>query len=877
MAGSDDSIRPKLDGCRVFVVPYCHADWAWTHTRRWHELRYIKVFEDVLAILNEQERAGVSPAAPEAFRWYMDSYCMELVPFLRARPERVDELRRRVSSGRIGVCGGYANVRINHVHGETFVRSLIYGRRAFERVFPDADLSVHSDIVDVAVGHPQLPQLLRLGGYRYLQFWRPHEALNAKGVPQQFIWRGLDGSEVIAARGQYGGGWDAAVCPPEPDDAGWDAVVRTWWERWLQERQAYSPTGVLWVQQGGDDSRPLRSGFYLDTPVALPTLIEAWNQRECSSVRFATPGEVFAVLEAERERLPAIVGTLDPCDVCYNSAWAGADGLWRLREQCAQAILIAETLGALLAGVGRASEDVGRVQATCEELWRNTLVLSAHAMQWLFQDDFDDVQDLARTTLSSARALQRRLLGELVDGTQLPGNPVAVVYNPLPFERRATVPVRITFVEGDTGGLPDTLRLIDIDGKELPFQIRDEMWHVKVRWEADLLLQIELPAGGWNVVCWAAGAPAYVEVTSDSCEVLENEVLRLEFERGHLIRIVEKDRGKTWSAPDECSFGHLRAYDVDTTAPLHVGRTMGHADACWETWRVTERGPVRQTLRCEGHVGAHRATLEARLYRGERRVEFAVWLDCAGMDGFIAAHAPLPDGGRLVGDMPFCVEDKDLGAEPYVGIERRREGMFIAQSFVDWTDGDSGMCYVSHDGDRYYVFDRQGGTLGHILVNSVRPVADGWERHVNRQRDALGEHNFTFSVLPHAGDWREAELWRRARALRTPAICDWPRAVGDRPLDRSLLRLEPANVSLSAFYREGDCLLLRVCESAGQAVEATIVLPFVPADVQCVDLLGVPMRDGGPGKASPGIASRDRTLSFPLGSWQIVTIAVTIG
>jgi len=38
---------------KIFIVPYCHADWAWKFTRRWHEKRYVLVFEEVLAILEK--------------------------------------------------------------------------------------------------------------------------------------------------------------------------------------------------------------------------------------------------------------------------------------------------------------------------------------------------------------------------------------------------------------------------------------------------------------------------------------------------------------------------------------------------------------------------------------------------------------------------------------------------------------------------------------------------------------------------------------------------------------------------------------------------------------------------------------------------------
>lgn len=53
MSIATESIRRQLEGRHTLVVPYCHPDWAWTHTRHWHELRYVKTIEDALYILAE--------------------------------------------------------------------------------------------------------------------------------------------------------------------------------------------------------------------------------------------------------------------------------------------------------------------------------------------------------------------------------------------------------------------------------------------------------------------------------------------------------------------------------------------------------------------------------------------------------------------------------------------------------------------------------------------------------------------------------------------------------------------------------------------------------------------------------------------------------
>lgn len=862
MAGELEAIREALKGMTILVVPYCHADWAWMHTRRWHERRYVLVLDEVLDILAAQDEAGIPHEAAEAYRWYTDCWITQIATYLETRPERAEELRTRIAEGRIAICGGYANVRVNHVPGEIFVRALVLGRRRWREHFPEADLSVHSDLVDVAVGHPQLPQLLRLAGYDFLQFWRPETALNEKGLPHQFIWEGLDGTQVLAVRGSYGGLIQPQYAPRDFAER-WDEVVRYWWDNALSYKRGRAPTSILWLNHGSDDSRPLRTGPPTDLPLHLPGVISTWNERETSRMRFATPVQAFALLTARREELPVIKGTLDPIDVAYNAAWGGELGLWRRREEAARAIGLAEMLATLWAGMGGPAVE----QERFDDLWRDALLFSAHATQWLFQDDFDELAQLAERTLTDARRAQQQTLGELAARIDCPEDAQQVLFNPLPCAREVTVPVLLSFVRGDRGGAPEALRLLDGEGREVPCQALRPLRCGGRTWEYEALARVAMPAGGWTVLRAEAARPAQAPAPPiEDAVSISNDLLTLEFDRGRLMNMIERT-GRAWSARGETPFAHLRAYNVDVTKPLHVGPIVGRTDAVWQRWRVTEAGPLRWTYRSEGAVGACPVALEARLYAGEPRAEFAVEVQWDGRNGFLAALLPYPEQGELVGDMPFCVENKPLWDEHWVGIERTRPGMFIARSFVDWTADGHGIAYLSHDGDRYYYMDLEEHELAHILVNSVaEPYAD-WEESVNRQMRGVGRHRFTFSLVPHAGDWREAGLPALSERLRTPVLQTRPRGRGDLPMAGSLLAVAPETVALSACYTDGDRVLVRVYDATGDGGRTAITLPFAVSAAERVDLNGEPM-DG------PEVHIEERTVALELRPWEIMTVAV---
>ena len=46
------------------------------------------------------------------------------------------------------------------------------GRKRFQELFPGAEMVVHGEGVDTALGHPQIPQLITKGGFKYLRAGR---------------------------------------------------------------------------------------------------------------------------------------------------------------------------------------------------------------------------------------------------------------------------------------------------------------------------------------------------------------------------------------------------------------------------------------------------------------------------------------------------------------------------------------------------------------------------------------------------------------------------------------------------------------------------------------------------------------------------------
>ena len=143
--GTIDDLREFTAGSEFLVIPYCHADYAWTHHRRWHEERYALVIEEVLDLCQ----------ADPGFRFCVDACTDCIAPFIARRPDRAEELWKRVRQGQIGVLAPtLVSPRPTTCPKEAFIRNPTLGLRAFPHREAGDGYPVMS-CPDVGFGHSQ--------------------------------------------------------------------------------------------------------------------------------------------------------------------------------------------------------------------------------------------------------------------------------------------------------------------------------------------------------------------------------------------------------------------------------------------------------------------------------------------------------------------------------------------------------------------------------------------------------------------------------------------------------------------------------------------------------------------------------------------------
>jgi alpha-mannosidase len=274
--------------------------------------------------------------------------------------------------------------------------------------------------------------------------------------------------------------------------------------------------------------------------------------------------------------------------------------------------------------------------------------------------------------------------------------------------------------------------------------------------------------------------------------------------------VVLEDLSDTWSHG-------VAAYDTELGA-------FGCRSA-----RVVEAGPVRTRVRVESGYGHSTLVEDLILTAGAGHIEVRAQLDWHERQRLVKLRFPCALGSpKITSSIPYGHIGRPSG-----GTEEP------TQAWVDvsGTDGAGRTAGLSVVNDGKHGYDACGAEIGLTVARS--PVY-AW--HDPRKLDP-GEHyqyldqgcqEFSYGVLPHAGDWSQAGTVRLAEELNQPLIALPEHAhPGDLPTAASFLDGSAGPVVVSVLKRaeDGGGVVVRAYESGGMAAHCRIGLGFLGRSV----------------------------------------------
>ena len=816
-------MKPAKD---VFLfIPHTHWEGAVFKTREEYLDLGLPIILRALRLLEKHPH----------YRFVLDQACF-VQPFLERYPEAAATLRGHVEAGRVEIAGGMDVMPdVNMPGGESCVRQILYGKGFFRRVLG----------VDVRIGwqldtfghHAQMPQLMRLAGYR--SFWS-QRGVPDLNLPSEFLWEGLDGTRIPF----YWLPQSYAVTFKSP------STLPEFTAFMIQRYEALTPNSA-----GAGRVGPAGADVCLPEE-HVPELVGPFNEQPDMpfELRIGLPSDYERLVEARGDERPVVRGELNPI---FQGTYSSRIELKQRSRELERLLTSAEKLDALLHALGEPVNDGDLWPAWEPMLFNQTHDLMSGVMtDHVFVDVIGGFDYAAR---SAQAAVESRLarLAPCID-TRGDGVPL-VVHNTMSWSR-----TDVAYADaGFTGDDVRDLRLVDADGRPVPFQIyhadrsdRGALIRVKIAFVAR-----DVPAMGHAVYhltplsCDPEPAPA-PETETGIDGLLENEHYRLHIDpaTGAITRLVAKagdwevlngpgnvvaredDRGDLWEP-----YRHLNAGQFVTMKERHPAPAPGQAVLSTDvqgTDGTLTRGPVFSELSVSHPFGegGHFHT-RVRLFHGVRRIE--VRTQVRNDERYVRYRGLFPT--------PFAA-GPSTHEIPYGAIERPDGIEYPAQNWFAHGDGEHGVAILNRGLPGSNVAD------GVMMVSLMRSadiaaygIGGGYEGQASASGFEVGKQNtFDYALVAYDGDWRAAGITREGLAYNHPFLVRSaaPRA-GALPGRWGLLEISHRHVVASAlkWSEDGQGAVLRVYETAGEAVEARIQLHVDVDAAYEVDLMEDTIRE----------------------------------
>jgi alpha-mannosidase len=558
--------------------------------------------------------------------------------------------------------------------------------------------------------------------------------------------------------------------------------------------------------------------------------VEAFNRDPKAPfvMRMAVPAEYEAIIARRTDR-PVFKGELNPIFQGIYSSRIELKTWMRVMER---QLLTAEKLSALGTVLGSPA-DMGGIWAAWEPvLFNQTHDLASGVMTDHVYEDTVRSYEFANRRAEAIIDGAWEVLASKID-TRGPGAPV-IVFNPLGWPRSDMAEVHAGFGQG---GVND-IELTGLDGQSVPVQILDSTRYRDggLKTARVAFVARDVPALGYSTYHLSPmrgsragtnfkGPPA---AAGGALVRLENELYSITVDRrtgaiaslrvkagdwevlsgkGNVVSR-QQDRGDLWELYKGLDGGSRIAMTNRQNVPTRDEAAFsdtGEGEA-----GTAIAGPVLCELRIDRPFGSGRFATSVRLYSGLRRIDITTKL--VNREKYVRYQVHFPTtikAGTNTHEIPFG------------SIERPAAIEFPAQNWVDYGDGSRGLALLNVGLPGNLTTD------GTLLVSLLRAhtlgaygFGGGYEPGMSSDSGLqLGqERTMRYALLPHAGDWREAGVFRDGLELNHPLLCRnvSPHA-GALPSRWGLLEVSHPSVvvsSLKPSLQNGAAL--RVYEATGR-------------------------------------------------------------
>ncbi|MBS3786933.1 alpha-mannosidase [Candidatus Bipolaricaulota bacterium] len=772
--------KSEFSDFKLTAVGHAHLDsawlWPWSETVR----KAGRTFSSALKLTEEYPDFRFLQSQPHLYEFVRQRY-----------PEIFKKIKEKVKSGNWETVGGtWIECDVNISGGEALARQYLYGKRYFREEF-DVDPKI-TFIPDVFGYSASLPGIAKAADCPYF-FTQKMSWSEVNEFPHHsFVWEGIDGSQIIAhfppADTYNGMTFDDPV----------NEVVKS--ARDYKEKDQLNRAAYLigWGDGGGGANRDMvEQADSINEIDALPDL------------EFGQLKDFFSELENNRDKLEKWVGEL------YLERHRGTlttQGVTKRNNRKLEFALREAEIWSSIALLG--DNDFDYPKEELDSTWKTLLfhqfhdVLPGSSIGEVYEDadrDYGKAFETVETIISEAR---HELVGDLETADK------CFVYNSLPWRMDRLAKTELPDFEGGK------ITAVDSEGNRYPTQSSGK------NDDAVVFNAAGLPALGGKTFRFEPGTNDVHNELKISENRLENSLIRVTLGKdGMISTLLDKSADREVLESPGNRFGLYRdlptefdAWEIEGDI-YEVSKDLPPPT----TTKVIENGPVRGILRQERTFGDSKITQDLIIYRGSKRLDFETSVDWHEKDNLLKVH------------FPIAVRSNEATYEIQYGHYRRPthsntswdEARFEVphQKWVDVAEHNYGAALLN---DCKYGVNVDGTEIGLSLLrgpSSPDPESD------------MGPHQFTYSLLPHQGDFRETGVIKQSYELNT--------SPGTNPSEdmmelEPLVKVEDDGVVIEAIKRSEvspNALVIRAYESWGRRVSTDLHFGFDSKSVKETNII----------------------------------------
>lgn len=778
---ADDILNARIDGMEknssvnVYCVGHTHIDMAWLWRLKHTHEKASRSFSTVLRMMEMFPEYIFLQTQPQLYAYIKEEF-----------PEIYEEIKKRAAQGRWEVDGGmWVEADCNLTSGESLTRQILIGSNFIRDEFgKEVEYLWLPDVFGYSWA---LPQILKKSGIDMFMTTKISWNQYNRMPHDTFFWKGMDGSEVLTH----------FITTPEPwNEPGswfytynglltagtvkgvWDAYSEKEMNKDLLISYGYGDGG------GGVNRDLLEMRRRIDKMPGLPSL------------KTSTAGEYFRKLKETVKETDQYVHTWDgELYLEYHRGTYTSQGYnKRMNRKMELLYRKAEWLTAMNAVLEQNMEKAQQEKLT--QGWKMILTNQFHdiipgsSIHEVYEDsrrDYEKVKQIAEEVTADYRAAAL----EDKEGAY-------TVYNASGWDldELAAAPLN-----GETV-------YTDEEGNVLPSQRGEGVVYVQVG---------KVPAMGRKVIFARKGEnrPKSSAFTVSGRNIETPFYLVSLNSYGQITRLFDKEEGREVLAAGER--GNVLqmfedkpidndAWDIDI---FYQQKMREITDLT--SFEVTQCGPLRLVIHMEWSYMNTAIAQDMILYSKNRRIDFKTDVDFRERQQLLKAAFTVDVRST------FATYDIQYGnvRRPNHWNTSWDQARFesVGHRFADLSERNYGVALMN---DCKYGYDVKDNQMRISLLRSGRQPD-----HIQD----VGRHEFTYSLLPHRGDFVDGHVVEEAYALNNPMDI-WKGE--DRSPFKSFFTIDNAQVEIDAVKKseDGNYLVVRFHDFAGSKQKAEIKPSF---------------------------------------------------